>query len=142
MFNRKMTTFKSDSGMTLIEIVISIGILALVTLAVLGVFTTSLSNIFISGGRTEAKSVASEVMEKIEEEIAEKAAQGEEFECEDIEDMEVEGMEIECTKDYPIELEEGLNDDIEGYKIIITYEYEDNRSIELRSFLKNPEIDD
>ena len=131
----------NKKGFTLVEVIVSMAILALIATAFVPLFGFSFTNIFSYGERDKAMSVASDIMEEL---YAEQPLP-DNFSIDDIEG-------IDENSDYFIynsesrfkvlKLEEDFDidgDNITGYKVTIEVPYKDGdkeRDVTLTSFVR------
>ena len=125
--------FRCKKGFTLVEILVSMAIIAILAMAFFPLLSTSFVNIFAYGERDRAMTAASDIMEHLY------ASQP--FDDEDEEDIEDE-IEDELAANYDdydfhANGEEKTIKNVEGYKVTIEVRYQDGeREVTLTSFVR------
>ena len=134
-----------NKGFTLVEVIVSMAILALIATAFVPLFGFSFTNIFSYGERDKAMSVASDIMEVLYAEQELDLNPGSSYD--DYDDY-IEGLIDDYTEyakgvDYKLKEVKKMDNenngdiDIKGYKITIEVPYKDGeRHVTLTSFVR------
>ena len=133
-----------NDGFTLIEVLVAIGILVLLAIAFIPLFSSSFSFIFTYGHRDKAMAKASEYMETIyaNEPITESSAIKDLLSSLDGHDIETDGsgiLDYNPLKSFNYYIEDAFEpvSGIEGFKVTIAVFYKNGeQAVQLSSFIR------
>ena len=153
-----MHLIKGKKGFTLVEVIVSMAILALIAAAFVPLFGFSFTNIFSYGERDKAMSVASDIMEELyslQPLEANKELSGS-FSKNGTNDLKISDLGENGTYEYNGREFEVLDfdddftaisneDDITGYKVTIEFPYKEGdkeRHVTLTSFVRGEQTEE